>query len=96
MLFSVPFDSSLFLTLFQVQEFRCELESGSFLQETKALKPVFSGLSWDRRPPKCGMASGSRAFPRQVDQILKKWNPDGRNEMNVGFYLKKSSNKASS
>ena len=32
-----------------------------------------ASLGWagDRCPPKCGMASGSRAFPRQDDQILK-------------------------
>lgn len=36
-LFSVPFDLSLFLVVSQVQEFIGGLESGSFLPETKPL-----------------------------------------------------------
>lgn len=35
--FSVPFDLSLFLAIFQVQESIDGLESGSFLQKTKSL-----------------------------------------------------------
>lgn len=46
---------------------------------------------------KCGgMASESRTFPRQDEQVLKKWNPGGSHEMNIAFYLQESREKASS